>query len=121
MSFLATDEPRVNRLVIIGLGLIGSSLALAAKSIGLVNTVIGISRRSSTLELALDLSIVDETYQDLASVASQLTSGDVVVIGVPTLSVPVVMADCHRLLSKDVTITDVASVKGSVVDALREI
>ncbi|MDG0968428.1 MAG: bifunctional prephenate dehydrogenase/3-phosphoshikimate 1-carboxyvinyltransferase [Porticoccaceae bacterium] len=121
MPILATDKPRINRLVIIGLGLIGSSLASAAKSIGLVNTVIGISRRSSTLELAMDLSIVDEAYQDLASVAPQLTSGDVVVIGVPTLSVPVVMADCHRLLSKDVTITDVASVKGSVVDALRDV
>ena len=48
------SAPMINRLVIIGLGLIGSSLAVAAKEQGLAKTVIGISRRTSTLELALE-------------------------------------------------------------------
>ena len=48
----------VNRLVVIGLGLIGSSLAASVRNRGLANEVIGISRRQSTLEIALNLSLI---------------------------------------------------------------
>ncbi|MDA8681959.1 bifunctional prephenate dehydrogenase/3-phosphoshikimate 1-carboxyvinyltransferase [Porticoccaceae bacterium] len=109
--------PVVRRLVVIGLGLIGSSLAAAAKTRGLVAEVVGISRRASTLELALEANIIDTAYQDLAAVAPTLGPADMVLIGVPTLSVPGILADCQRLLDPAVTISDVASVKGSVIEA----
>lgn len=109
--------PVVGRLVVIGLGLIGSSLAAAAKTRGLVAEVVGISRRASTLELALEANIIDTAYQDLAAVAPTLGPADMVLIGVPTLSVPGILADCQRLLDPAVTISDVASVKGSVIEA----
>lgn len=115
------SAPMINRLVIIGLGLIGSSLAVAAKEQGLAKTVIGISRRTSTLELALESGIIDRACQSLESVASELDKGDLVVIGVPTLTVPSVIADCHQHLKDNVTITDVASVKGSIVKAAADI
>ena len=51
----------VNRLVVIGLGLIGSSLAASVRNKGLAKEVIGISRRQSTLEIALNNGIVDRT------------------------------------------------------------
>ena len=114
-------EPQINRLVIIGLGLIGSSLAIAAREQGLAKTVIGISRRTSTLELALELGVIDRACDGLEALASELDFGDLVVIGVPTLSVPSVIAVCHEFLSDRVTITDVASVKGSVVKALLDV
>ena len=107
------SAPILNRLVVIGLGLIGSSLALAAREQGLAKQVVGISRRDSTLELALEMGIVDRSEQSLEAIAAELGAGDLVVIGVPTLTVPTVLKDCHRLLASDVTITDVASVKGS--------
>lgn len=109
--------PVVGRLVVIGLGLIGSSLAAAAKTRGLVAEVVGISRRASTLELALEANIIDTAYEDLAAVAPTLGPADMVLIGVPTLSVPGILADCQRLLDPAVTISDVASVKGSVIEA----
>ncbi len=115
------SAPTINRLVIIGLGLIGSSLAVAAREQGLAKTVIGISRRTSTLELALESGIIDRACESLESVASELDTGDLVVIGVPTLTVPSVIAACHQCLSDKVTITDVASVKGSVVKAVADI
>lgn len=87
--------PEINRLVIVGLGLIGSSLAIAAREQGLAKTVIGISRRTSTLELALELGVIDRACESLESLASELDFGDLVVIGVPTLSVPSVIAVCH--------------------------
>ena len=111
----------VNRLVVIGLGLIGSSLAVSVRNKGLAKEVIGISRRQSTLEIALNNGIVDRCADDLSQVASELQEGDIVVIGVPTLSVPAVLQDCISKLSPEVTITDVASVKESVVNSAQEL
>lgn len=111
----------VNRLVVIGLGLIGSSLAVSVRNKGLAKEVIGISRRQSTLEIALNSGIVDRCADDLSQVANDLKEGDIVVIGVPTLSVPHVLEDCITHLSPEVTVTDVASVKQSVVDSAQEL
>ena len=83
------SAPQINRLVVIGLGLIGSSLAIAARQRGIAQRVVGISRRSSTLELALESGIIDEARESLDDVAAELGRGDVVVIGVPTLTVSV--------------------------------
>ena len=113
----ARSKPTINRLVIVGLGLIGSSLAAVARKKGLAQQVIGISRRESTLEIALQMGVIDRAEPNLAAIAKELTAGDLVVIGVPTLTVPAVLQDCFELLSADVSITDVASVKGSVVEA----
>ena len=116
-----TAQPVVNRLVVIGLGLIGSSLALAARNAGLATQVVGISRRSSTLDLAVELGVIDRPEQSLAAIAPELGAGDLVVIGVPTLTVPAILKECSELLSDQVTITDVASVKGSVLAAAMDI
>ena len=89
----------VNRLVVIGMGLIGSSLAASVRNKGLAKEVIGISRRQSTLEIALNNGIVDHTADDLSQVANELQEGDIVVIGVPTLSVPSVLQDCISRLA----------------------
>ncbi len=111
----------VNRLVVIGLGLIGSSLAASVRNNGLAKEVIGISRRQSTLEIALNNGIVDRCVDDLSQVAQELEQGDIVVIGVPTLSVPSVLQECVEQISAEVTLTDVASVKESVVNSAIEL
>ncbi len=111
----------VNRLVVIGLGLIGSSLAASVRNKGLAKEVIGISRRQSTLEIALNNGIVDRCVDDLSQVAQELEQGDIVVIGVPTLSVPSVLQECIEQISAEVTLTDVASVKESVVNSAIEL
>ena len=90
---------KVNRLVIIGLGLIGASLALAARERQLASNVIGISRRSSTCELALQAGIIDFAVDNLSDIASELGAGDIVVISVPTLAVDSILQDCYQLLS----------------------
>jgi 3-phosphoshikimate 1-carboxyvinyltransferase len=120
---MAKKKPEnvVNRLVVIGLGLIGSSLAASARNKGLAKEVIGISRRQSTLEIALNNGIVDRCADNLEQIAGELSEGDIVVIGVPTLSVPKVLQECVSLLSPGVTITDVASVKESVVNSAQEL
>ncbi len=111
---------KINRLVVIGLGLIGSSLAKAARDRGLCREVIGFSRSPDTLTKALKSGVVDRVVHQIEDVAPELGEGDVVVIGVPTLTVPSIIRRLKPLLADGVTITDVASVKGSVVNAVRD-
>ena len=109
----------VNRLLVIGLGLIGGSLAQAARQRQLCREVWGVSRSPETLVKAVDNEVVDRTFTDLKEAVSLLGGGDMVLIGVPTLSVAAVLEQLAPLVDPAVTVTDVASVKGSVVEAAR--
>ncbi len=105
------------RLLVIGLGLIGGSLALAARQRQLFAEVIGASRSPDTLTRALAAGVVDSIATDLPACLRSLGAGDIVVIGVPTLTVPAILRGLAEHLSLLVTVTDVASAKGSVVAA----
>lgn len=111
--------PVINRLLVVGLGLIGGSLAKAARERGICREVIGSSRNPDTLSKALASGVVDRVITDIGDLAADLGEGDVVLIGVPTLTVPDIMYQLQPLLADSVTVTDVASVKGSVVAAVR--
>ena len=108
----------INRLLIVGIGLIAGSMAKAARERGLCSKVLGVSRRRETLEKALANGVVDETYDSIEVIAPQLGEGDVVVIGVPPLTVGAVIQQLQPLLDPAVTVTDVASVKGDVIKAV---
>lgn len=103
-------------LVIIGLGLIGGSLAAAAKRVGACEHVIGVARRQETCDIALAAKTVDEATTDLSSLKGRLSEGDVVFVSVPTLSVRAIFAQLKDIVPNSVSITDGASVKGSVRD-----
>ncbi len=107
----------VNKLVIIGIGLIGGSLAAALKKAGACREVIGVARRQVTCDDAVKLGVVDRAYLSIAEVADELDEGDVVFISVPTLTVEAILQQCQQCLDPSVTITDGASVKGSVLTA----
>lgn len=107
----------IRKLVVVGIGLIGGSLATALKVRGACKEVIGIARREHTCEEAVTLGVVDRAYLDLKTLASELGEGDVIFISVPTLSVAAVLEDIKAFISPAVTITDGASVKGSVRQA----
>ncbi len=107
----------IDKFVVIGIGLIGGSLAAALKQQGACREVIGIARRQSTCEEALSLSIVDRAYTSLEEIAPELGESDVIFVAVPTLAVEATFELIKRSVSPLVTITDGASVKGSVVRA----
>ena len=111
----------VNKLVIIGIGLIGGSLATGLKKRGLCNQVIGIALQPSTCEEAVKRGVVDRAYTSLETVAAELGDGDVIFISVPTLAVKTVLQDIKNCVSAAVTITDGASVKGNVQVAAEQI
>lgn len=114
-------SPPFGRLVVIGLGLIGGSLASAARLRGLCTAVLGIARNESTCARAVELGVVDQAYTRLSDIAAQLVSGDIIFIAVPTLSVRQVLRDIRGCVSPDVTITDGASVKGSVLADIKHV
>lgn len=110
-----------NRLVVIGLGLIGGSLAKAARERGLCQEVVGVVRRQETIKQALELGVVDRAVLSLGQLADQLGEGDVVFLSVPTLAIESNLEIIAKCLSPDVTVTDGASVKGSVVEAAQRV
>lgn len=109
------------QLAVVGLGLIGSSLALGLKQRSAVSAVIGIARRQETLDEARSLGVIDRGALSLTAIAGDLQAGDVVFISVPTLAVASILEECKHCLPEGVIITDGASVKGSVVQAAKQV
>lgn len=110
----------VERVLIIGLGLIGSSLASALKKNRVCSHVLGNSRSVATVNKAIDRGIVDVADHDLAALLPQLEKNDIIVIATPTLSVKTVLQQLHDAVARGVIVTDVASVKGSVVQDAKD-
>ena len=63
MSALKT-KPLFDRVALIGLGLIGSSLCHVMRARGLVKTIVGTARTKATLDTALQLGLIDEGFED---------------------------------------------------------
>lgn len=111
----SSQSKPVRQLVVIGLGLIGGSLAMGARRRGLCDTVIGVARSEDVCSAAVSLGVVDSAVLSLAEIAPTLGEGDVIFIAVPTLSVRKVLEQVRDHVSPAVTVTDGASVKGSVL------
>ena len=109
---------RVNKLVVVGVGLIGGSFAAALKRVQYPLEIIGLARRPETAQLAVQLGVVDRAILDLKEVADELSEGDIVFISVPTLSVAPLLKQCAQLLDESVIITDAASVKGEILQSV---
>ena len=107
----------INRLAIIGVGLIGGSLARALRNKKVCNSVIGFGRNRDNLKKAVELNVIDEFSEDIHRVVNK---ADVVVIATPLATYESLFNAMRPSLSNDVIITDVGSVKGSVVDAARD-
>ena len=106
----------IERLAIIGVGLIGGSLARALRAAGAVDEVVGCGRALPNLERAVELGVIDRFDQDPAAA---VTGADLVFIAVPLGAIRAVFTAIKDRLRADAIVTDGGSVKGSVVaDAL---
>jgi prephenate dehydrogenase len=109
--------PLINRLAIIGTGLIGGSFALALKQAGEVGTVVGAGRSQENLETAKQLGIVDEVASD----PGQAVKGaDLVFLAVPVGQMAEVMKAIAPHLDPAAAITDAGSTKQDVCAMGRE-
>ncbi len=105
----------VPKLAVVGVGLIGGSLALALKEAGAVGEVIGIGRGLANLEKALELGVVDRYTQDLAE---GVADADLVFLATPVLTLAQVAAAAAPHMKPGAVLTDGGSVKASVAEAI---
>lgn len=101
----------INKLTIIGLGLMGGSLAKALKAQQAVSEVVATGRRVESLERGLQLGVIDSYSLDMAEAVA---GADVVVIATPTLIAEKIMLELAPLMTPNMIVTDVASVKGNI-------
>jgi len=103
---------RIRRLAVIGVGLIGGSLAKGLRAAGAVDEVVGCGRSADNLEEALRLGIIDRYSHDIGAA---VTGADMVFLAVPLGAMADAFAAMQGHLSPDAIITDGGSAKASVV------
>ena len=101
-----------DKLALIGIGLIGSSIARAARLNGLARTIAIATRQQATLEEARALGLGDHYTR---SNAEAVRDADLVILCVPVGAYAAVMADIAPALKPGAILSDVGSVKGQVV------
>ncbi len=107
-----SEAPLFDRIALVGLGLIGSSLARVVKRENLAAHVAGCARTAATREKALELGFVDSVHPDPASAAE---GADLVVLCTPIGVYAEVTAAMAPALAEGAIVTDVGSVKVAVI------
>lgn len=109
-------KPRIGKLVVIGVGLIGGSFALALKKAKMVKQVVGVGRSRKNLKDALQLGVIDQAETDAAKA---VVGADLVLIGAPVGQMPGIFARIAPALSPNTVVTDAGSTKQDVIAAAR--
>lgn len=104
-----------DRVALIGLGLIGSSMAWAAKRRGLAGEIVGYARSEQTRARAAELGFCDRTA---ASAAEAVAGASLVVLCVPVGACAAVAAEIAPALAPGTTVTDVGSVKAELISGV---
>ncbi|HLF49540.1 MAG TPA: prephenate dehydrogenase/arogenate dehydrogenase family protein [Methylomirabilota bacterium] len=102
----------IRRLSVVGLGLLGGSVAKAARAEGLAGEVIGVGRRRESLEAALRDRAVDRITTD---VAEGVAGSDFCVLAVPVATLKALLPAVWQALPADAVLTDVGSTKSAIV------
>ena len=105
-------QPMFERVALIGIGLIGSSISHATRRNGLAKEIVGSARTKSTLDTALKLGLIDKGYDNAAEAVQ---GADLVVLSVPVGACGPLAAEIASHLKAGAILTDVGSVKAAVV------
>jgi prephenate dehydrogenase len=106
--------PRFERVAVLGLGLLGGSVGLAAKSRGVAACVAGATRRRDVLEAALQRGAIDEA----GSFDQAVAGADLVVLATPVFAMADVVRAVAPRLREGALLTDVGSVKAKLAETL---
>lgn len=108
----------IDRLAVIGVGLIGASLALALKQAGAVGHVVGCGRNEKNLQKGIELGVIDS---HTTSIAEAARLADVIVLAVPLGAMQMAFEQIKGSVGKHAIITDAGSAKGSVVEVAQAV
>ncbi len=110
--------PFFNRMVVVGVGLIGGSLSIVSRRKGLVKEIIGVGRGAGNLKEAVKLKIIDSFTFDISEAVK---GADLIVLAAPVGSFEGLVKQMSRSLSKGAIITDAGSVKGEMVNRIERL
>ncbi len=102
----------IDRLCVIGVGLIGGSLARALRRVAYVKEIVGSSRSAEHLQRAVDLGVIDRYDTDQAKAVQ---GADMVFVSVPLGAMATVFQAIEHAIPEGAVVTDGGSAKGSVV------
>jgi len=102
----------MNKICIIGVGLIGGSFALGLQKAGKVQAIIGYGRSENNLKIAQELGVIDSYSMNITEA---LFGVDMVLIATPVNSFKAVLEMIKPHINNDIIISDVGSTKGSVI------
>src|SRR5512136_163522 len=104
--------PLIQRLAVIGVGLIGGSLARVLREKGEVGEIVGIGRGEANLKRGVELGVIDRfEFDPVRGVAG----ADMVFISTPVLTIEGLVALIAPALAPGCVVTDGGSVKGEIV------
>lgn len=103
------------RVALIGLGLIASSMAHAMRQKGLAGEIVGHAKSAESRAVALEIGLCDRVCD---TAAEAVKGADLVVLAVPVGAMGAIAAEIAPHLAPGVTVTDVGSVKQAVVEAV---
>ncbi|MCK9604542.1 MAG: prephenate dehydrogenase/arogenate dehydrogenase family protein [Candidatus Omnitrophica bacterium] len=106
-----------NRVAIIGVGLIGGSIALEIKNKRLAREIVGVGRHKRNLSLAKKIRAIDKGSQDLKIIKD----ADLVILATPVSSILNLAPQIARLIKPGCIVTDVGSTKKEIVSKLEKI
>ncbi len=104
------------KLVVIGVGLIGGSVAIALRKAGQVGKIVGVGRGRANIQRALELGVIDEASDD---VAAAVQDADIVLMAVPVQQNDHVLTSLASAVSAQTLLTDAGSTKMDFVAAIR--
>jgi cyclohexadieny/prephenate dehydrogenase len=109
---VTTGKPLFNRLALIGMGLIGSSIARAARTQRVVGSITATARSAATRRRVAELDLADQVVE---TNAAAVVDADLVIVCIPVGACGAVAKEIAPELAPGATVSDVGSVKGAVL------
>ena len=102
-------------ITVVGVGLIGGSMALGLKELGIAKKVIGVERKTDSLAKALELNIIDEALP----LDEAIKKADIIYIAIPVDATIDVVLQVMDLISEKQIVVDAGSTKFALCDAVK--
>jgi prephenate dehydrogenase len=104
-------NPPLDRVAIVGVGLLGASLGLALKARGLAAQIVGVGRRKVSLDTALEVGAIDAVAPNPAAAAAE---ADLLIVATPAALVVSILDEVRGANNPNLVVTDVASTKVAI-------
>ena len=105
------------RVAIIGIGMMGGSLALAIRKHGLAHEIVGVSKQQASLDKALEKKAIDAGFLEIAPA---VRNADLVILATPVESIIKLLTTINPHLKRSCIVTDLGSAKVEIIEAAQK-